>query len=108
LSVRRNPAAEPSATLRLNGDGLTPLELRVDGEAVNDWAMEGGDLIVPLPSDEHRVEVTVAIDPSANSQLMGLYASKGMLCTQCEAEGFRRITFFPDRPDVLSTYRVRM
>src|SRR5690606_6051400 len=48
------------------------------------------------------------IAPSANSQLMGLYASSGMLCTQCEAQGFRRITFFPDRPDVLSTYRVRM
>src|SRR5690606_40894055 len=48
------------------------------------------------------------IDPAANSQLMGLYASNGMLCTQCEAEGFRRITFFPDRPDVLSTYKVRM
>src|SRR3546814_9301900 len=48
------------------------------------------------------------IDPSANTQLMGLYASNGMLCTQCEAEGFRRIAFHPDRPDVLSRYRVRM
>src|SRR3546814_1507261 len=48
------------------------------------------------------------MSPAANTQLMGLYASNGMLCTQCEAEGFRRITFFPDRPDVLSTYRVRM
>src|SRR3546814_11058878 len=48
------------------------------------------------------------IDPSANTQLMGLYASNAMLCTQCEAEGFRRITFHPDRPDVLSRYKVRM
>ncbi|HAV79093.1 MAG TPA: aminopeptidase N, partial [Erythrobacter sp.] len=54
------------------------------------------------------LEIVTVIDPSANSQLMGLYASGGMLCTQCEAEGFRRITFFPDRPDVLSTYTVRM
>ena len=48
------------------------------------------------------VETEVEIDPAANTKLMGLYASNGMLCTQCEAEGFRRITFFPDRPDVLS------
>ena len=50
----------------------------------------------------------MTIHPAANTKLMGLYASGGMLCTQCEAEGFRRITFFPDRPDVLSRYRVRM
>ena len=54
------------------------------------------------------VETEVEIHPAANTKLMGLYASNGMLCTQCEAEGFRRITFFPDRPDVLSKYRVRM
>ncbi|MFM6933506.1 MAG: aminopeptidase N, partial [Novosphingobium sp.] len=54
------------------------------------------------------VTIVTSIDPAANTQLMGLYASSGMLCTQCEAEGFRRITFFPDRPDVLSIYRVRM
>src|SRR6185369_5800442 len=53
-------------------------------------------------------ETEVEISPAANTKLMGLYASNGMLCTQCEAEGFRRITFFPDRPDVLSKYRVRM
>ncbi|HEX6219364.1 MAG TPA: aminopeptidase N, partial [Sphingomicrobium sp.] len=55
-----------------------------------------------------RIEVETEIEPAANTQLMGLYASNGMLCTQCEAEGFRRITFFPDRPDVLSRYTVRM
>jgi aminopeptidase N len=108
LQVARNPAAEPSATIRLNGDGITALLVEVDGAAINDWAMEGDDLIVPLPGDAHTLEITTSLDPAANSQLMGLYASNGMLCTQCEAEGFRRITFFPDRPDVLSTYTVRM
>jgi aminopeptidase N len=108
LRVERNPAAEPSHVLRLNGDGLTPLSVTIDGEAVNSWAMEEDDLLVTLPGDAHDVAIETEIDPSANSQLMGLYASGGMLCTQCEAEGFRRITFFPDRPDVLSTYRVRM
>jgi len=108
LKVAANPAADREAAIRLNGDGLTPLEVTVDGAAVNDWRLEGGDLIVPLPGDAHEIGVATEIDPSANSQLMGLYASNGMLCTQCEAQGFRRITFFPDRPDVLSTYRVRM
>ncbi len=108
LKVERNPAAEPDSVLRLDGDGLTPVSVAVDGQAINDFAMVGDALHVPLPGEAHTVEITTQIDPSANTQLMGLYASGGMLCTQCEAEGFRRITFFPDRPDVLSTYTVRM
>ncbi|WP_121116107.1 aminopeptidase N [Croceibacterium ferulae] len=108
LEVARNPAADSTPVLRLNGDGLTALEVLVDGEVLNSWVMEGPDLLVTLPGGAHTVGITTRIDPMANSQLMGLYASGGMLCTQCEAEGFRRIAFFPDRPDVLSTYRVRM
>jgi len=108
LTVLRNPRANPSPTIRLNGDGLQLQSVKIDGDAVNDWTMDGDDLLLPLSGEAHEVEITTEIDPSANSQLMGLYASNGMLCTQCEAEGFRRITFFPDRPDVLSTYTVRM
>jgi aminopeptidase N len=90
-------------------DGLTPLAVRVDGEGWNDWRMDGPDLIVDLGDRTAAVvEVDTAINPAANTQLMGLYASNSMLCTQCEAEGFRRITFHPDRPDVLSRYKVRM
>jgi aminopeptidase N len=107
LSVERNPKAAPSPELRLNGDGLTPLSVTLDG-ADADWQMDGPDLVLTLPGEAHSLEIVTEIDPSANTQLMGLYASGGMLCTQCEAEGFRRITFFPDRPDVLSTYQVRM
>ncbi len=107
LSVVRH--ADAPAPLTLRGDGLTPLAVRVDGESWNDWHMEGPDLIVDLGDRAHAVvEVDTAIDPATNTQLMGLYASNGMLCTQCEAEGFRRITFHPDRPDVLSRYKVRM
>jgi len=108
LTVTRNPDGSGDKTLRLNGDGIAARSVKVDGAAVNDWRMDGDDLLVDLPGDEHVVEIETLVCPSANSQLMGLYASGGMLCTQCEAEGFRRITFFPDRPDVLSTYRVRM
>ncbi len=105
LSVTRNGAHD--RPLRLDGDGLTPLAVRVDGgEAV--WRMDGPALVIDLPGDAHAIETEVEIVPDRNSQLMGLYASGGNLCTQCEAEGFRRITFFPDRPDVLTRYRVRM
>ncbi|GAA4748819.1 aminopeptidase N [Sphingomonas daechungensis] len=108
LSVMRNPAASGGALLRLNGDDLKPLGVWVDGQTSDAWEMDGGDLVVTLDGDAHEVAIETEINPAANSKLMGLYASNGMLCTQCEAEGFRRITFFPDRPDVLSKYRVRM
>ncbi|MBC2664664.1 aminopeptidase N [Novosphingobium flavum] len=105
LLVRRNAPGQP---LRLSGDGIAAREVLVDGRPSNHWRMEGADLVIDLEGDEHRVSIETALNPAANSQLMGLYASNGMLCTQCEAEGFRRITFHPDRPDVLSVYRVRM
>ena len=108
LEVERNPAAEASPTIRLNGDGLELVSLKCDGGDCAGHMMDGDDLVVTLEGDSHTLEIVTEIDPSANSQLMGLYASGGMLCTQCEAEGFRRITFFPDRPDVLSTYTVTM
>jgi aminopeptidase N len=79
----------------------------VDGAAA-DWTMDGDALVIDLDGDEAVIEIELEISPAANSHLMGLYASGGILCTQCESEGFRRITFHPDRPDVLSRYRVRM
>ena len=93
--------------LRLDGDGLVADSVTVDG-AARAWRMEAGQLVIDLPGDAHVIEIGVTISPQANTQLMGLYASDGLLCTQCEAEGFRRIMFFPDRPDVLSRYSVRM
>ena len=104
LRVTRNAADAP---LRLDGDGLTAKSVTVDGSAA-DWAMDGGDLVIQLSGDAHEIVTEVELSPETNTQLMGLYASSGLLCTQCEAEGFRRITFFPDRPDVLSRYSVRM
>jgi aminopeptidase N len=109
LSVERNPdGSQDDPALLLNGDGLEPLGVWVDGARSDNWTMNGGDLLIPLPGDSHEVAIETEVSPAANSKLMGLYASGGMLCTQCEAQGFRRITFFPDRPDVLSKYRVRM
>lgn len=105
LTVERNGAHD--RPLRLDGDGLVPLAVRVDGVDAA-WTMDGPVLVIALSGAAHRVETEVEIAPERNTQLMGLYASGGILCTQCEAQGFRRITFFPDRPDVLSRYRVRM
>ena len=108
LKVARN--GDHDRPVRLDGDGLVPLSVKVDGveRDQNGWTLHAGALVIELPGDAHVVETLVEISPRTNTQLMGLYASGGLLCTQCEAEGFRRITFFPDRPDILSTYSVRM
>jgi aminopeptidase N len=106
LQVSRNGSNQ--APLRLDGDEIAPAAVSVDGAAITDWHMEDGRLVIPLGADTHSVEIVTEINPRANTKLMGLYESGGLLCTQCEAQGFRRITFFPDRPDVLSRYRVRM
>ncbi len=107
LTVARNPAGS-GAPLRLDGSGLTAASVTIDGLPSNAWRMDGSDLVIELSGDDHTVVIETLVDPSANTQLSGLYASNGMLCTQCEAEGFRRIAFFPDRPDVLSTYTVKL
>ena len=106
LSVTRN--GDHARPLRLDGDGLVPLIVRIDGEETANWSLENGALVLPLDGQAHIIETEIEIAPAANTTLMGLYASGGLLCSQCEAQGFRRITFFPDRPDVLSRYSVRM
>ncbi|HEY0324759.1 MAG TPA: M1 family aminopeptidase, partial [Allosphingosinicella sp.] len=104
LTVQRN---EGDAPLTLDTEAGKVLSVKVDGEAID--AQPADDkLVIPLTGATHVVETETEISPAANTQLMGLYASGGLLCTQCEAEGFRRITPFPDRPDVLSRYRVKM
>ncbi|MEA1014133.1 aminopeptidase N [Sphingosinicella sp. LY1275] len=104
LTVERNQPGEP---LRLDGEDLKLLSVKVDGQPA-EHSHADDVLTIPLDARSAVLETIVEIAPSANSQLMGLYESGGILCTQCEAEGFRRITFFPDRPDVLSRYKVRM
>ena len=109
LLVERNATANSDTNvLRLNGDGLKPAGVWIDGECSDTWTMDGSDMLMELPGPRHEIGIDTEISPAANTKLMGLYASGGKLCTQCEAEGFRRITFFPDRPDVLSKYKVRM
>src|SRR6185295_16986183 len=107
VAIRREDYRPPDwlvPEIRLDGDELMLVSVEADGE----HRMDGPQLVIDLAGERATIETEVEISPSANTKLMGLYASGGMLCTQCEAEGFRRITFFPDRPDVLSKYRVRM
>lgn len=108
LTVKRN--GDHERPLCLDGDGLALRSISIDHQALEatQWQLSDDILIVPLGSNDHIIETIVEICPDQNSQLMGLYASGGLLCTQCEAQGFRRITFFPDRPDILSRYSVMM
>ncbi|MBL9051987.1 MAG: aminopeptidase N [Tabrizicola sp.] len=110
LNVRPNPDRPGRHDLRLDGEGLRLLSCRLDGrtlELVPDpqgLTIAAGD----LPDGPFLLETEVAISPDSNTALEGLYMSKGMYCTQCEAEGFRKITFYPDRPDVMAPFKVRV
>ena len=110
LSVRRNPAAPAGRPLVLDGDELKLTGLAVDGALLAATAYEATPAKLTIHTVPERFTLTVVTEltPGANTRLMGLYRSNGIYCTQCEAEGFRRITYFPDRPDVLAPYRVRL
>ena len=112
LVLRRNPRSEDRhAPLRLDGEGLALLGIKVDGVPFPEthYAVgEDGALTIPNPSDILMLETEVRIAPEANTAFSGLYTSGGNFYTQCEAEGFRRITFFPDRPDVMTRFTVTM
>ncbi len=107
LTVRRNPKfADPRAPLVLDGDELELQWVRLDGRPLDpgQYRLDAEHLTVPDVPDAFALETGVRLNPRANTKLMGLYASKDGLFTQCEPEGFRRITFFLDRPDVMARY----
>ena len=109
--VQRNRQGNADAALELDGEDLELLSIAVDGVALaaTDYRITKRGLVVTraLP-DRFRLDICNRLDPDANTRLSGLYRSRGTYCTQCEAEGFRRIAFFPDRPDVLSVYTTRV
>ncbi len=109
MSLRRNPAHDHGdAALFLNGEDMQLLSLTMDGRALSgsDYGLSDGGLRLADVPDKFELVVVTKIAPAANTKLEGLYQSGGIFCTQCEAEGFRRITYFPDRPDVMTIYRV--
>jgi len=110
LALEPNPEAA-AAPLVLDGDGLSLVSLKIDGAALpaENYIATPDKLTIPqVPNRPFTLEIETLVDPTANSQLSGLYRSSGTYCTQCEAEGFRRITYFPDRPDVMAVYTTRI
>ncbi len=109
LQVRRN-ADVPAAALWLDGEAMALVSLAVDGVALDAaaYTVSHTGLSLPLAVDTARVTTVVRIEPDANTTLSGLYRSKDGYFTQCEAEGFRRITYYPDRPDVMARFTCRL
>jgi aminopeptidase N len=99
------------AALVLSGEKIKLAGVSVDGHALTaaDYSLDESSLTIPAPpSSPFVLEIETECDPKGNTELSGLYQSNGMYCTQCEAEGFRRITYFYDRPDVMAVYTVRI
>jgi aminopeptidase N len=109
LRIERNPQ-QPAQPLRLHGEGLTLLRVMADGQSVAFRHDADGTLVIDNPpaADAFLLEIRNTCAPDKNTQLSGLYSSDSGLFTQCEAEGFRRITYFLDRPDVMAVYSVTL
>jgi aminopeptidase N len=109
LTMTRNPASQ-SRELILFGEELEMVQLRMDGKLLNkrDYRITDGTLRIANAPDDVTLDIETLIHPEKNTSLMGLYVSNGNFFTQCEAEGFRKITYFPDRPDVMAKYTVML
>jgi aminopeptidase N len=108
LSMRRNPdEADASSALILDGREMELMAVMLEGKLLDqsDYCLSDDALMIPQVPDTFTLSITTRIKPQENTSLEGLYRSGGMFCTQCEAEGFRKITYFPDRPDVMATYQ---
>lgn len=109
LAMRPNPKGQPRAPLILDGDELTLIDARLDGAPCPQADYDAKHFTLPTPPQSlFTLEIETEINPSSNTQLMGLFRSGAAYCTQCEAEGFRSISYFLDRPDVMSVYTTRI
>ena len=107
LAMQRNPlAGDAQAPLELNGEHLELEAVSLDGRklAESECSYDGSRLVLTKVPDQFELEIETIIAPKDNTALEGLYLSSGNYCTQCEAEGFRRITCYPDRPDVMAVF----
>jgi aminopeptidase N len=112
LNLRPNPASMKKAKrLKLVGEHLALESIKLNGAELAKGALrvsKSGLSIAGPPASAFKLTITTRVNPDANKALQGIYRSRGVYCSQCEAEGFRRITYFLDRPDILSTYKVRI
>lgn len=106
LTLRRNPKGNITAPLVLNGEAITLKTITLDGKALSssDYTLDDSSLTIMDVPNEFTLETEVVIKPQENTQLIGLYKSRGNFCTQCESHGFSKITYFLDRPDVRAQY----
>jgi len=107
LALRRHPKADAEAPLNLDGENLSLISIKMGGAPVDpkDYILTDESLLLlHPPQGAFQIEIVTEINPLENTALEGLYLSGGMFCTQCEAQGFRKITYFPDRPDVMAIY----
>ncbi|MFZ5573329.1 MAG: aminopeptidase N [Thermodesulfobacteriota bacterium] len=106
MNLRRNREATAGGPLLLEGRDLTLVTISMDGRrlAEGDYRITGEHLEIPDAPDVCRVDIVTRLEPQSNKTLEGLYKSNDLFCTQCEAMGFRKITYFPDRPDVMAIY----
>lgn len=100
--------ADSKNTLVLNGQGQVITSVELNGKPFSDYRLIDNEMMIDNAAEKFTLTITSEIDPASNTALEGLYQSQGTFCTQCEAEGFRRITYFQDRPDVLTTFSVRI
>ncbi|WP_208441451.1 aminopeptidase N [Bartonella raoultii] len=111
LAIEARQNTKELTPLVLSGDDLTLVSVAINGKLLSENAYNAtpSRLEIPTPpAAAFTLQLVTEVNPESNRQLMGLYLSNGVYCTQCEAEGFRRITYFYDRPDVLSTYKVKI
>ncbi|PUA20259.1 aminopeptidase N [Glaciimonas sp. PCH181] len=109
IVMRRNPASADKAIV-LFGEELELVQLRLNGKQLkpSQYQLDAGTLRIPVAPAKVVLEIETLTQPEKNTSLMGLYVSNGNFFTQCEAEGFRKITYFPDRPDVMAKYTVML
>jgi aminopeptidase N len=103
-----NNPANPSTDLVLNGQNQTVISVKKEGQPFDGYTIADDKMTIPNAGEQFTLTIVTEIDPASNTALEGLYQSQGTYCTQCEAEGFRRITYYQDRPDVLSPFTVRI
>ena len=110
LRITRNPAHPGAGELALDGEDLELVSVAIDGRTLGpgEYRLDGARLAIPAVGDAFTLETVVRFDPWKNTKLEGLYPTAAGLVTQCEAEGFRRITYFLDRPDVMARYAVTL
>lgn len=106
--AKSNITKKEAAELRLNGEDLKLVSIKINDKLLTsqDYQITGEELIIPQVPDKFVLEIETELEPHKNTSLEGLYKSNGIFCTQCEAQGFRKITYFFDRPDIMTSYSV--